>query len=126
VDPNGGDLVGFSLAPATSLKQVRTTSASAFIYGRELANLHVLTNSRVTKVVFDGKRAVGVETQRGHRGLFMTCLVSDVGRVLTLATDSSGKEGDDSLRGRHRQSAASLALGRRTKRASQWCWDPGR
>lgn len=67
LDPNNGNPVGISLAPTTSYKGVRTTSASAFIERNAPDNLSIIPNSRVVKVLFDGKRAVGVEKQDGTK-----------------------------------------------------------
>ncbi|CAN7985273.1 unnamed protein product [Ixodes pacificus] len=65
VDYNGRQQIGFSAFQTTTRKGARLSSASAFLKpvagpaGRK--NLHVALSSRATKVVFDGKRASGVQ-----------------------------------------------------------------
>lgn len=66
-DLNSGAPVGFGLPPITSYKGKRTTSASAYLPENERpSNLRIVTNSRVTRVVFDGNTATGVETAGGR------------------------------------------------------------
>ncbi|KAK7440093.1 GMC oxidoreductase [Colletotrichum acutatum] len=65
LDPNDGDLIGFSLNSTTSLNGVRVTGASAFLEKNVPANLTYLTESRVVKIVFEKDRAVGVLKENG-------------------------------------------------------------
>ncbi|CAN7984864.1 unnamed protein product, partial [Ixodes hexagonus] len=68
IDYNQRQQIGFSVFQTTTHKGARLSSASAFLKpvagptGRK--NLHVALSSRVTKVVFDGKRATGVQFLR--------------------------------------------------------------
>jgi choline dehydrogenase len=62
LDLNGADSEGSSLRQLSIRGGTRETTASAMLYpamGRR--NLTVLTNTRVTRVVLEGRRAVGVE-----------------------------------------------------------------
>lgn len=61
LDQNNGDPIGFGITPNTSKNGLRTTSASAFIYGNKLPNLEIFTGSSVSKIVFEANKAVGVE-----------------------------------------------------------------
>ncbi|KAJ3941004.1 uncharacterized protein N0V96_008880 [Colletotrichum fioriniae] len=67
LDPNDGDLIGFSLNSTTSLNGVRVTGASAFLEKNVTANLTVLTESRVVKIIFEKDRAVGVLKEDGSQ-----------------------------------------------------------
>lgn len=55
--------------PSTYFEGKRITSATAHLPNAP-ENLVVLTESTVTRVIFDGKRAVGVELENGRRGMF--------------------------------------------------------
>lgn len=62
---NSGDPTGFGLPPTTSYKGLRTTGATAYLSAPP-SNLTILSDSFVSKVLFDGhKTAVGVETASG-------------------------------------------------------------
>ncbi|UQC81153.1 GMC oxidoreductase [Colletotrichum lupini] len=67
LDPNDGDPIGFSLNSTTSLNGVRVTGASAFLEKIVPANLTVLTESRVVKIIFQKDRAVGVLKEDGSQ-----------------------------------------------------------
>ncbi|RUS77000.1 hypothetical protein EGW08_015225 [Elysia chlorotica] len=61
-DPNGEAMEGLSLTQSTSYKGERYSSSRGYIHpiiSRE--NLHVRLDSHVTKIIFEGKKAVGVE-----------------------------------------------------------------
>lgn len=67
-DFNGAEQEGFGLYQRTIRKGERCSSAVAYIrpaLGR--ANLTVKTNAQATRVLFEGKRAVGVEFREGRR-----------------------------------------------------------
>ncbi|KAI4282318.1 MAG: hypothetical protein L6R35_005435, partial [Caloplaca aegaea] len=59
-DHNSGNPIGIAVCQQTTHNGRRATAAEAFLSQRP-ENLHIMTNSAVTKVVFQGKRAVGVE-----------------------------------------------------------------
>ncbi|XP_076442799.1 uncharacterized protein LOC143281473 [Babylonia areolata] len=68
VDPNGETMEGVVKTQATAADGLRYSTSRAFLYPvlhRE--NLHVVTEAHVTKVVFEGKRAVGVNFVRHGR-----------------------------------------------------------
>ncbi|XP_068623729.1 glucose dehydrogenase [FAD, quinone]-like [Battus philenor] len=68
VDYNSPDGFGFSYIQATIKGGVRMSSAKAFLHRhKKRKNLHILTNSQVTKVLIDPvtKTAQGVEFYRG-------------------------------------------------------------
>ncbi|GFO03625.1 glucose dehydrogenase [acceptor] [Plakobranchus ocellatus] len=61
-DPNGENMEGLSITQSNSYKGVRYSSSRGYIHPvMSRDNLHVRLNSHVTKIVFEGKRAVGVE-----------------------------------------------------------------
>jgi len=62
-DFNGPQPEGYGLRQGTIRKGRRDSTATAFLQpALQRPNLHVLTRNRVTRIVFDGKRAIGVET----------------------------------------------------------------
>lgn len=67
VDYNSPDSFGSSYIQATISKGIRASSARAFLHNnKKRKNLHILTNSRVTRIIIDPytKTAIGVEFQR--------------------------------------------------------------
>jgi choline dehydrogenase-like flavoprotein len=74
-DPNGEQLLGFSLAQATMRNGRRLSAAKAYL--RSVAarreNLHISMGSRVTKVVIDPftKQALGVEFIKNRKKYFI-------------------------------------------------------
>ena len=61
-DYNGALQEGISYVQRTAYKRRRVSTARAFLKpARSRANLSVLTNAQATRVLLDGKRAVGVE-----------------------------------------------------------------
>ncbi|XP_076442479.1 glucose dehydrogenase [FAD, quinone]-like [Babylonia areolata] len=68
VDANGETMEGVAHIQSTAADGLRYSTSRAFLYPvlhRE--NLHVVTDAHVTKVVFEGKRAVGVNFVRHGR-----------------------------------------------------------
>jgi choline dehydrogenase-like flavoprotein len=66
-DFNGVDQEGIGFYQVTQRDGRRCSVARAYIYGRERPNLHTLADATVLRVIFDGKRASGVEIVRGGR-----------------------------------------------------------
>lgn len=66
-DYNDGSFEGVSYLQQTSYRGRRWSAADGYILGerRRRPNLSILTGALTTKVLFDGKRAVGVEYLRG-------------------------------------------------------------
>ncbi|KAL9468837.1 hypothetical protein ACSS6W_010531 [Trichoderma asperelloides] len=60
LDQNDGDPIGFGLSLNSNKKGFRTTSDSAFLKKR-LPNLRIYRSSLVSKIIFEEKRAVGVQ-----------------------------------------------------------------
>ena len=72
-DFNGGQFEGAGIYSITTRGGVRESSASAFLDpAKKRSNLSVLTHAHVEKILFDGKRAVGVAyTRKGkHSTLY--------------------------------------------------------
>jgi choline dehydrogenase len=68
MDLNGGDSEGMALRQVSIRGGTRETTASALLYpALKRSNLTVLTDTRATRVVLEGRRAVGVEV-RSARG----------------------------------------------------------
>ena len=68
-DGNSGDPIGFSITPNSAYKGLRTTSADMLVDAP--INLRILTDTQVTRVIFEGDKAVGVSTLDGQ-SLFAT------------------------------------------------------
>ncbi|EHK45629.1 hypothetical protein TRIATDRAFT_40254 [Trichoderma atroviride IMI 206040] len=60
LDQNDGNPIGFGLSLNSNKKGFRTTSDSAFL-NKSLPNLQIYRDSFVTKIIFDRKRAIGVQ-----------------------------------------------------------------
>ncbi|UKZ95238.1 uncharacterized protein TrAFT101_010087 [Trichoderma asperellum] len=65
LDQNDGDPIGFGLSLNSNKKGFRTTSDSAFLK-KSLPNLRIYRGSFVSKIVFEEKRAVGVQCNRSQ------------------------------------------------------------
>lgn len=59
MDVNSGDPIGVGLCATTGYKGKRTTAKTAYLQSPP-GNLEILTDSQVTKILFDGKKAIGV------------------------------------------------------------------
>ena len=67
-DYNGFRQEGFGRMDMTVRKGTRCSAAKAYLYSaRKRSNLRVIQNALATRVLFDGKRAVGVEFEHGGR-----------------------------------------------------------
>lgn len=67
-DYNGFRQEGFGRMDMTVRKGTRCSAAKAYLYpARKRPNLRVIQNALATRVLFEGKRAVGVEFERGGR-----------------------------------------------------------
>ena len=67
-DYNGSHMEGVSVYQTTIANGLRVSSASAYISKRNSGrNLRVITNAHVTKLIFDGRRAIGVCFSQGNR-----------------------------------------------------------
>ncbi|AGK47323.1 GMC oxidoreductase family protein [Burkholderia thailandensis MSMB121] len=66
-DFNGENQEGVGFYQVTHRDGARCSVARAYVYGRTRPNLHVIVDATVLRVVFDGKRATGVELARGGR-----------------------------------------------------------
>ncbi len=65
-DYNGAYQEGTSYVQRTSTGKLRMSAARAFLKpARKRPNLHVITNAHAKKILFDGKRAIGVAYNRG-------------------------------------------------------------
>ena len=59
LDHNSGNPIGASISQVSALHGTRTTASDAFL-SKSRSNLTVRTDSPAEKVVFDGKKAVGI------------------------------------------------------------------
>ncbi|OJD15708.1 hypothetical protein AJ78_04043 [Emergomyces pasteurianus Ep9510] len=66
MDVNSGNPVGMSITPTTTFKGYRCTSESIYTNQRS-ANLKMVTDIKVAKVLFENKVAVGVQTVDGRK-----------------------------------------------------------
>ena len=60
LDHNSGTPIGVSVCQMSIHKENRVTASGAYL-DRALPNLTTITNTTITKIVFDGKTAIGVE-----------------------------------------------------------------
>ena len=60
LDHNSGDPIGMSVCQIAASNGRRTTASDAFLSATP-ANLTVVTNTTVERVLFEGQKAVGVE-----------------------------------------------------------------
>ncbi|KAH7069466.1 hypothetical protein FB567DRAFT_224485 [Paraphoma chrysanthemicola] len=65
-DVNNGDPIGMGMSTVCIAKGVRTTSASAYL-SRPPPNLRIMVDAPVARVLFDNKRAIGIECIDGRR-----------------------------------------------------------
>ncbi|VVD88699.1 Alcohol dehydrogenase [acceptor] [Pandoraea eparura] len=63
-DFNGPHYEGAGIYQVTQKDGQRWNAARAYLHGKSRANLHVVTDALVQRVVFEGKRAIGVKVQR--------------------------------------------------------------
>ena len=85
LDSNSGNPIGLGIGVNTAYKGVRSTAADA-LEGAP-ANLEVLTDFQIARVIFDGNRAAGIETTDGSRffarkEIVLSCGALDTPRVL--------------------------------------------
>ncbi|WP_118181939.1 GMC family oxidoreductase [Paraburkholderia phosphatilytica] len=66
-DFNGAEQEGVGFYQVTQRDGRRCTVARAYVYDRERANLHTISDATVLRITFDGRRATGVEIARGGR-----------------------------------------------------------
>ena len=59
MDINSGDPIGVGVSATTGLKAKRTTAKSAYLQSPP-NNLEIVTDAQATKILFDGKKAIGV------------------------------------------------------------------
>ena len=67
LDMNSGDPMGMGIFPNSYSREGRSTSAIAHLLNSP-ANLHVWTDAKVSKFVWEGKRVTGVVTEDGREG----------------------------------------------------------
>ncbi len=68
IDYNGASQEGISYVQRTAHKGRRVSTATAFLNpAKSRANLTIKTNAHATRILFDGKQAVGVEVSIGGR-----------------------------------------------------------
>ncbi|KIW93463.1 uncharacterized protein Z519_06068 [Cladophialophora bantiana CBS 173.52] len=63
-DHNSGDPIGLAACISTAYKGVRSTSADALVGAP--SNLHILVDTEVAQVTFDGTKATGIKTIEGR------------------------------------------------------------
>ncbi|OJD17725.1 hypothetical protein AJ78_02189 [Emergomyces pasteurianus Ep9510] len=66
MDPNSGNPIGVSVPSTTTFKGYRCTSESIYTNHRP-ANLKMMTDIQVAKVIFENKVTVGVQTVNGQK-----------------------------------------------------------
>jgi choline dehydrogenase-like flavoprotein len=86
-DQNDGDPIGIGLGPATTRRGIRTTSASAFLNQHELPNLTIITDSQVTRILFNDDRAIGIETSTGQQSMrYYQCEACSLTKLTAYST----------------------------------------
>lgn len=78
-DFNGAEQEGAGYFQATARNGRRCSTAVGYLApARKRANLQVLTHAAVTRVLFEGRRAVGVEFRRRDGSLWQVCAAQEV------------------------------------------------
>ncbi len=68
-DYNGRSQEGVSYVQRSARKRTRFSAARAFLNpAKSRKNLHIITRAQATKIIFEGKKAVGVRYAKGGRG----------------------------------------------------------
>ena len=68
-DYNGRSQEGVSYVQRTTLGRRRVSAARAFLNpAKSRPNLKIITRAHTTKILFEGKRAIGVRYAKGGRG----------------------------------------------------------
>jgi choline dehydrogenase-like flavoprotein len=65
-DVNDGDPIGMGMGSVCIAKDVRATSSSAYL-SKPPPNLTIIVNTHIARVLFEGKRAIGVATIDGRQ-----------------------------------------------------------
>jgi hypothetical protein len=65
---NSGDPIGAGIFPSSYVKGHRTTSATAHL-AKIPDNLTIWTNSSIARLLFKGKRVIGIEGVGGLQGM---------------------------------------------------------
>ncbi|OJD30148.1 glucose-methanol-choline oxidoreductase [Diplodia corticola] len=88
LDINSGNPLGIGVVPSTSRNSIRTTAKTAMLADAP-SNLTILTNKPVDKVVFEGKKAVGVvaagETFLASKEVVLSAGALDTPKILMLS-----------------------------------------
>ncbi|KAK0642364.1 Dehydrogenase patE [Lasiodiplodia hormozganensis] len=88
LDINSGNPIGIGVVPATSKNSIRSTSKTAMLENAP-SNLTILTDKLVEKVVFEGKKAVGVlangETYLASKEVVLSAGALDTPKILLLS-----------------------------------------
>ena len=84
-DHNSGDPIGLAMAVNAAYKGVKSTSADALVDAP--SNLHILVDTEVARVVFDGRKATGINTMTGQaiyadKEVIISCGSLDTPRIL--------------------------------------------
>lgn len=67
-DYNGSHMEGVAVYQTTTFNGLRVSSASAYIAKKKRSkNLKVISNALVTKLIFEGKRVVGISFSQGNK-----------------------------------------------------------
>lgn len=66
-DYNGARYEGVGYLQLNTRKGQRCDTATAYLQGRRVPNLHVLTDATVTRVLLEGRRATGIEYMHGDQ-----------------------------------------------------------
>ncbi|OAX78023.1 hypothetical protein ACJ72_07672, partial [Emergomyces africanus] len=96
LDSNSGNPVGMAIAPTTTFNGYRCTSESIYMNLRP-ANLKMVTDIKVAKVLFENKVAVGVQTVDGRKftanqEVILSAGSLDTPKILLLSGIGPGQE----------------------------------
>lgn len=68
-DLSSDQCIGFGIPPTTVLDRERVTASTAYLSNKP-ANLDIMTDSRVARILFENSKAVGVELLNGAKRKF--------------------------------------------------------
>lgn len=121
LDHNSGNVLGAAVCQHSTHDGYRITASGAFLSSPP-ANLTIMTNSPVTKVLFEGKKVAGVETK--EKKCNDSLIVKEFLELFHLLFCSRCEERSHTLSRNSRYTKAVVIIRRRTYERFERAWDP--
>lgn len=110
LDMNNGDVIGVGVCPATGYQSYRSTAATAYLT-RTPNNLTIVIDSPASRIIFDGKKAVGIvaggKEYYAEKEVILSAGALDTPKLLLL----SGVGPQEELARHNIQTVANLPVG---------------